>query len=141
MPPGRSQPYPRITARQTYCAKRTERDGLVDWKKLADNIWCAIRALGVPYPGAFTFHRGKHLVLHAAELVPHAPYIGMPGQIQQLDKNGALVLCGDGAFINITSVGLRGDAIVPPQTLLKVHDVLGLDLLALHERSLEGGPQ
>ncbi len=135
---GRRPATPQDHAQATYCAKRTQRDGLIDWNQPAEIIWRTIRAVGDPYPGAFTFHKGLPLVLLSGEWVPRAAYVGIPGQIQQLDERGALVLCGDGGFVRLTALRDHQGQEQPPASFLKVHQKLGLDLVALHEAALKG---
>jgi len=116
-------------ARASYCARRTAADGLVDWTRSAREVWTLVRAVGDPYPGAFTFSGGRQLVLWSAELVESAPYFGLPGQVQQLAPDGsALVACADG-FVRLRLVQLEAGARVPPARVLKIHERLGLDPL------------
>src|SRR5512137_418341 len=120
---------PQDHSRASYCAKRTAADGLIDWTRPAREVWTLVRAVGDPYPGAFTFSGGRQLVLWAAELVESAPYFGLPGQVQQLAPDGsALVACADG-FVRLRLVQLEAGARVPPATVLKIHERLGLDPL------------
>ena len=112
----------------TYCAKRIAEDGLIDWSLPAVDVWRLIRAVTRPYPGAFTFYKGKKLVIWMADLVGKAPYWGLPGQIQQLDELGALVQCGDGQHVLLKQVQLAGEDVLP-RDVLKQHDKLGLSIL------------
>lgn len=125
---------PQDHSRATYCARRTEDDGLIDWQKGAHEVWTLIRAVGDPYPGAFSYLRGERLRILAAGLVPEAPYVGLAGQVQRLDDEGALVRCGDGRFVLLNSVGLDGRAPLAPREVMRMHEKLGLDWLMLHRR-------
>ncbi len=87
----------------SYCAKRTPADGLIDWREPAGRILALIRAVGHPYPGAFTYDRGLKITIDAATEFPVAGrYIGLPGQIQAHSDSGFLVMCGDGRCIEVT---------------------------------------
>jgi methionyl-tRNA formyltransferase len=87
----------------TYCAKRTADDGLIDWREPAKDILRLVRAVGDPYPGAFTHHKGERLVIDAAAPFPRSDrYIGLAGQVQCHTDEGFLVLCGDGICIEVT---------------------------------------
>jgi methionyl-tRNA formyltransferase len=125
---------PQDHSRATYCARRTPADGLIDWSRGARDVWTLIRAVGDPYPGAFTFSQGRRLTAWSAELVPEAPYFGIPGQVQALGPDGALVACANG-FVRLMSVQLESGPRVPASAVLKVHERLGLDLVA----ALAGG--
>lgn len=97
---------PRIAqdhALATYCAKRTPEDGLIDWRADARDIVRLVRAVGDPYPGAFTLYGGERFWIDEAHL-PDRPerYIGLAGQVQEHDGDGFIVCCGDGRSILVT---------------------------------------
>ncbi len=88
----------------TYCAKRTAEDGLIDWREPAADILRLIRAVGDPYPGAFTFGKGERIVIEAARaFAPQGRYLGMPGQVQSHTEKGFTILCGDGSTVEATA--------------------------------------
>jgi methionyl-tRNA formyltransferase len=111
----------------TYCAKRTPMDGRIDWSRPAREVWTLIRAVGRPYPGAFTFAGRQKLVVWSADLVNAAPYFGLPGQVQALEPAGALVACGEG-YVRLTSVQREGQA--GAEVAFKLHERLGFDASA-----------
>ncbi|UCE62438.1 MAG: hypothetical protein JSU63_09995, partial [Phycisphaerales bacterium] len=47
----------------TYYPKRTPADGLIDWLQPTDAIYRLIRAVGRPYPGAFSFCEGTKVTI------------------------------------------------------------------------------
>lgn len=86
----------------SYCARRTEADGLIDWHSPAAEIERLVRAAGDPYPGAFTFFRDRKIVVRRAAVHQNAGrYIGLTGQVQVYTKAGFLVLCGDGNCLEV----------------------------------------
>ena len=88
----------------TYCAKRTPDDGLIDWNAPAQEVLRLVRAVGEPYPGAFTTAAGPKLVVDAA--LPFADsdrYVGLIGQVQCHTREGFAVRCGDGRCIHVTA--------------------------------------
>ena len=88
----------------TYCAKRTADDGLIDWREPAAAILRLVRAVGAPYPGAFTTCGGRRLIVDAAtSFADSHRHIGLPGQVQCHTSEGFAVRCGDGQCINITA--------------------------------------
>jgi methionyl-tRNA formyltransferase len=101
---------PQDHALATICARRTMEDGLVDWHAPAESVLRLVRAVGDPYPGAFTHSGPERLRLDAAR--PHAAagrYIGLPGQVQSHTQAGFTVLCGDRRAIEVTAWdGLAG---------------------------------
>jgi methionyl-tRNA formyltransferase len=122
---------PQDHARATYCAKRTAEDGLIDWSASARQVWTLIRAVGDPYPGAFTYHRRRRMVIWAAEYVGDGPYTGLPGQVQALLDSGALVQCGDGKHVLLRTVQREQEERRPAADVLKNHERLGIDWVRL----------
>ena len=104
-PPRHTQDHDRAT----YCARRRPEDGLIDWKQPADDVLRLIRAVGPPYPGAFTFHDGAKMTIAAAALADDGDrYIGLPGQIQAIDDGRLLVACGDRRCLALTGWSVEG---------------------------------
>ncbi|MGL5873563.1 MAG: methionyl-tRNA formyltransferase [Xenococcaceae cyanobacterium] len=128
---GKVPRIPQQHDRATYCAKRVADDGLIDWNLPADEVWTLIRAVTKPYPGAFTFYKGKQLTIWSAEYIGKTSYWGLPGQIQIIDERGVLVQCGDRQHILVKDYEFVGEA----EITLKIHDKLGIDLLSIY-RSL-----
>lgn len=117
-PPRREQDH----ARATYCARRTQEDGRIDWREPAEAVLRLVRAVGDPYPGAFTTAEGQRLVIDAA--VPFADsgcFIGLPGQVQSHTPEGFTVRCGDGQAITVTAWRREGGSAERP----RLHTKLG----------------
>jgi methionyl-tRNA formyltransferase len=107
-------------SRATYCARRRPEDGLIDWQKPADEVMLLIRAVGPPYPGAFTIYRDHKLTVFDARLAADGHrYIGLPGQIQAVEPDRLVVCCGDGQCLEISKWSFAGGG-VP-----KLHSKLG----------------
>lgn len=117
---------PQDHARATYCAKRTADDGWIDWTRPAAEVWRLIRAVGKPYPGASTLWKDRPLIVWQADLIGHGPYIGLPGQVQAIDRSGVLVQCGDREHVRLGAVSFEGNE-VSARELLKMHDKLGIN--------------
>ena len=91
-------------SKATYCAKRTPDDGLIDWSAPASAILRFIRAVGAPYPGAFSFMGPHKIIFDAARPFTNSQqYIGLTGQIQALTDDGFIVRCADGECIEVTA--------------------------------------
>ena len=89
-------------AQASYFGGRRPEDGLIDWRKSAGEIYNLMRAVTHPYPGAFTYYRGKKLFIWwgqpftAAAAEAHEP----PGQVLTgLPGQGLLVATGGGQFL------------------------------------------
>ncbi len=98
---------PRIEQDHTlasYCAKRVAEDGLIDWSHPAAEILRLIRAVGDPYPGAFSLRDGRPIHIDAARTFADSfRYIGLAGQVQAHTTEGFTVMCGDRQCIEVTA--------------------------------------
>ena len=100
---------PQDESRAVYCAKRTAEDGQIDWREPADEVVRLIRAVGDPYPGAFTGASGRRLFIDEATVFPDSHrYLGLVGQVQSHTPDGFIVRCGDGRCIYITAWRMDG---------------------------------
>lgn len=94
---------PQDHARATVCARRRAQDGIIDWRRPAAEIERLVRAVGPPYPGALTAGAGGPITVSAARLHGREGYfIGLPGQVQQIDGPVLTVMCGDGRCLDLT---------------------------------------
>lgn len=87
----------------TICARRRPEDGEIDWARPAAEIERLIRAVGPPYPGATTHDaRGQTVKVTQAKLHPREDrFIGLAGQIQQIEGSTVTVMCGDGRCVDL----------------------------------------
>lgn len=113
---------PQDHSKATICAKRVAEDGLIDWLAPAEDIHRLIRAVGEPYPCAFTHDaNGTQITIIAARLHSEpGKYIGLPGQVQEVGDHAFLVMCGDGVCIEITKWS-------GPEAAPKIHSKLGAE--------------
>lgn len=81
----------------TFAARRTKADGLIAWSQGTDAIERLIRAVGRPYPGAFTHLGSDSITIWAAVPGPPGSYeAALPGQIVATAPSYWLVRTGDG---------------------------------------------
>jgi len=77
-------------------APRLHKDqGRIDWTKDCVSIDRRIRAFS-PWPGAYTFFRGRRLIVHEGIPLPAPAPASPPGRIVELRKEGPLIGCGGG---------------------------------------------
>lgn len=50
--------------------RRYPEDGLINWNKTGEEIINQIRGLDEPYPGAFTYYKGKKILIKKAQICP-----------------------------------------------------------------------
>jgi methionyl-tRNA formyltransferase len=87
----------------TWAAKRTPADGRIDWQRPTMEIERLIRAVGRPYPGAFTETPAGQMTIWAARPWPEAVrHSAVPGQIIARERDSFVVRCGDGGALQVT---------------------------------------
>lgn len=81
----------------TYLLIRRPEDGLIDWKEPVEKIQRLIRAVSEPYPGAFSMYDGEHkIIIWKADYMENKKYIGIPGQICEMNHDTFDILGVDG---------------------------------------------
>jgi len=111
---------------------RKPEDGWVRWEMPAFSSYNLIRAVTHPYPGAFTFWRGKKLFLWEAAWDPEAAAgnRGLPGRVEAVDRGkGVIVATGEGT-LRVTRMQYQGreemDAALAVEELgIRVGSLLG----------------
>jgi methionyl-tRNA formyltransferase len=94
--------------------QRKPEDGQIDWTWNARRIYDFVRAQTRPYPGAFTFHAGRKIMIWEAWVTDERPNLGAlaPGDLLQLCESGTqtglLVSTGRGETLLLTKLGLDG---------------------------------
>ncbi len=101
---GQAPRLPQDHSQASYFGGRRPEDGLIDWHKSALEIYNLMRAVTHPYPGAFTFFKGKKLLVWGGQPLAgpaRAPSsLGSPGQILAgMPGEGLLVATGRGQFL------------------------------------------
>lgn len=74
----------------------TKTDGAIDWARPAIDLERQVRALN-PWPRAFTFARGKRLVVTQARAIEES-VSGPPGTLAKGSSNASLVATGEGTL-------------------------------------------
>lgn len=85
----------------SYCLQRRPEDGLVDWHQPAELVERHVRAVGRPYPGAFSFFRGRKVLIWRAHSPADGPVVlGAPGQLwRPPGAAGMGVVTGSGMIV------------------------------------------
>lgn len=87
----------------TWAARRTGMDGRIDWTAHSRDVARLIRAVGKPYPGAFTYDRDAKLTIWMAESFPDGEkHLAAPGQIVAIRDDGFIVKCGHGSALLVS---------------------------------------
>jgi methionyl-tRNA formyltransferase len=121
----------------SFTCSRTPDDGLVDWSASTQAIHDRVRALGRPYPGAFTFYHGEKMLLWKAMPSPAGRhYVGrIPGRVVAISPDGHVdVLTGDGV-LRLLEVQIEGQTAASASSVIKsVKSTLGLSSVELLAR-------
>ncbi|MDZ7627747.1 MAG: formyltransferase family protein [Parvularculaceae bacterium] len=97
---GRAMVLPQDDLYATHAARRTEADGLIDWRLPASAVERLIRAVTRPYPGAFTYVGPEKLTIWAAEIwADSRRYASRAGQVIERHGDALAIACGDGAIL------------------------------------------
>jgi methionyl-tRNA formyltransferase len=104
---GRAPRVPQEHRSASYFGGRKPADGRIDWRLPSERIRNLVRAVTDPWPGAFTWFRGKKLIVWAAE-VGRPERAGEPGEVW-LDPTGVpLVITGD-CGLRLLDVTVEGE--------------------------------
>jgi methionyl-tRNA formyltransferase len=124
------QGWPQDESAATYGCTRLPADGEIDWTRPTNEVYAVVRALGDPYPGAFTHLDGRRLVLWRAAPAPSPRrWVGrVPGRVVGRSATGGWVdvLTGDGV-LRLDLVERDGEARRPAAAVIRsVRTTLGL---------------
>jgi methionyl-tRNA formyltransferase len=122
----------------TYGCTRIPSDGELNWAWSTTKLHCLVRALVPPFPGAYTFLKGKHLTIWKAEPVENPPNFRgrVPGRVVGISrsKGYADILTGDGV-LRIFEVQLQREGRTTATAVItSLRDTLGLRTIELLER-------
>ncbi len=89
---------PQDHSKTTYAPKLCKDMGRIDWNKDAKLIYNQVRGL-TPWPGAYTFYKGKTLKIVQADIGPSRAAADVPGTVIAVDKHGFTVACKDRSLV------------------------------------------
>ncbi len=90
----------------THVRMLKKEDGLIDWSKAPKQIFDLVRGCS-PWPGAYTYYKGKLLKIHSAE-VGEQSQTGEPGEVLLSDKNTGIIVQAGGGTVKITELQAEG---------------------------------
>jgi methionyl-tRNA formyltransferase len=83
-------------SKATYRARRVSADGHIDFARPREAVDRLVRAVTHPYPGAYTYYRGRRIMVWRSDLTDTPDYVGVPGQILRKSDGRILVSAQDG---------------------------------------------
>lgn len=128
---GTAPRMPQDSRLATTFGRRRPEDGKISWEKPALAIYNLIRAVTHPYPGAFTFYRGRRLYLWAATFSHRLTMDGSPrpGTIAAVEEGkGIIVSTGEGGLL-VTRVQFEGEKELQADELIGCYGIeVGMEL-------------
>lgn len=103
---GRLKPEPQDENQATYSRLITKNDGEIDWRLSATEIWREVRAYE-PWPGSYTWWRGKRLRIHQAIPFAEAESDDIGKVVALQEPPGVGVVTGRG-ILGLCQVQLEG---------------------------------
>jgi methionyl-tRNA formyltransferase len=94
---GTLAPLRQDVSRATRAPKLKKADGEIDWAQPAEHIWCLVRGT-VPWPVAYTHHRGKVLKVWKVTWRSDEPG-GEAGEVLAVSPGGVEVRAGTGVVV------------------------------------------
>lgn len=90
--------YPQDESKATYSIWRNPEDCHINWNRPAREVYNFIRALGTPYPGAFSFLNTKKIKINRAIVLDYDLNFSIreAGKIWKLVDQNPDVICGEG---------------------------------------------
>ena len=109
---------PQNESEATYAAKIVKEEGRIDWAQGAEAVLNRVRAMA-GWPGAFTFLKGKRLVILEARKAAETSKAQAPGKVDVgLEKNFLKVAVSDG-WVELTHVQLESKKALTASEFLK----------------------
>jgi methionyl-tRNA formyltransferase len=118
---GNAPRRPQDHSRATYTSKRLPEDNQIEWTASTKSIYNLIRAVSVPYPGAFTYLSGEKIrIWSAVRMSSNRDYVGrIAGRIVEVRPGeGSVVLTGDSSLL-LTKVQMEGGEVTCATNILK----------------------
>lgn len=111
----------KIVSDSLRCYPRLPDDGKVDWNKSNVEILRLINASSEPYSGAFSFLDGEKIIFWRAKICKdNSPWLGVPGQVSEINQDGSInILCLKGK-IKITEIKYRSEVMRPGKVIRSI---------------------
>lgn len=96
--------YKQNSNNATYSIWRNPEDCEIDWNDSSEKIYNLIRAVNIPYTGAFTYFENERIYIWKAEPVDDLNFaIRNSGKIWKIDNGMPLIVCGEG-ILKLTDI-------------------------------------
>lgn len=123
---GEAKRIPQNHLLATYLGRRTPEDGIINWSLDNEHIYRLIRAVGKPYPGAYTYYNYKKIIILEAGISRLTNYCGTIGSILEKLDDGVLVQTGRG-LLKIKQIYVEGEGEFKATDYLKIRRKFGMN--------------
>ena len=79
--------------------RRTEHDGLIDWRMSAKNVHNLVRGLSTPYVGAHFIDKGQIVKVWETAQSLEGEINEEPGKVIRISDRGPIIKCGEGSVV------------------------------------------
>lgn len=128
---GEWNPIPQDEAQASFWGRRAAEDGLIDWRSPAAEIARLVRTASHPYPGAYTYWRGRKLVIWRASEAT-LPFRGVVGRILHVASDASFLVQTGSGTLRVEEWDAAGAKIAAGQKL----GIVAEDAIPLLERRI-----
>lgn len=110
--------FPQDNSNATYWRKRSQADGIIDWRMSSCAIYNLVRALTKPYCGAEFIYKNKTYKVWESMIIDDTANISVtPGTLMNINKDekAMLIKCGDNSIIKLKGFSCFDDFIIGEQ--------------------------
>ena len=125
---GSAVEIPQVDAESSYAHRLTKEDGIIDWSWPAARVHNLIRGLH-PWPHAFSFVKGKRIILRRSTVEAAGPERLPPGTILEAEGDRLIVATGEGA-LRVLEIQAEGKRPMAAREFLAGHRLTVADRLA-----------
>lgn len=122
---GTAPRMPQNPGMATSFGRRRPEDGKIDWAQPAKSIHNLIRAVTHPFPGAFTFYKGKKLFLWRAVPIDaeSSGECDVPGTVKGAKNGNGMVICAGAGRLLINLAQVEGEEEMAGDRLMERHRI------------------
>lgn len=114
-------PIPQSHDKASYASLIKKEDGIINWKESSEHIYNKIRGFD-PWPGVYTFYKGKRWGIWKADVKDDTIPAAKPGEVIDVIPDGIVVAAGKGA-VNIKEIQPEGKRRMRVDEYLRGHKV------------------
>lgn len=108
----------------TYAPKMKKEDGLIDWNESAPAIHNKVRGL-IPWPGAYTYSKGKILKIWKTELTDKQTHVGVKaGEVLGIIRDKGIIVHTGSGSLAVQYLQVEGKKILDAGSFVRGHRII-----------------